>query len=87
MQLCFKNNYSSPLSVAVMWYDTSDCGGEGGNWANRGWWNLSPGETIHTDVWTANSISISMLKLRTARYGAATTDRYTVLTRHSRDAC
>jgi hypothetical protein len=54
MQLCFKNNYSSPLSVAVMWYDTSDCGGEGGNWANKGWWNLNPGETVHTDVWTAN---------------------------------
>ena len=38
----------------VMWYDTNTCGGDGGNWATKGWWNLSPGQETHTDVWTAN---------------------------------
>ena len=54
MQLCFKNNYSSLVSILVMWYDTNTCGGDGGNWATKGWWNLSPGQETHTDVWTAN---------------------------------
>ena len=54
MQLCFKNNFSSPLSVAVMWYNTQLCGGEGGNWATEGWWNINPGQETHTNVWTAN---------------------------------
>lgn len=54
MQLCFQNNYSSPLSVAVMWYSPSDCGVDGGNWATEGWWNLNPGDGVHTDVWTDN---------------------------------
>ncbi|WP_255498396.1 DUF1036 domain-containing protein [Nakamurella sp. PAMC28650] len=53
MQLCFQNNYSSPLSVAVMWWNPDGCG-DYGNWGTRGWWNLNPGETVHTDVWTAN---------------------------------
>ena len=56
MQLSFKNNYSSTLSVAVMWFDNSSrgCGGDGGNWGTKGWWNINPGDTVHTDVWTAN---------------------------------
>ena len=54
MQLCFHNNYSSPLSVAVMWYDPGDCGGDGGEWGTRGWWNLNPGGTVHTNVSTGN---------------------------------
>jgi hypothetical protein len=37
-----------------MWYDTDACGGEGGNWATEGWWNLNPGDSVHTDVWTDN---------------------------------
>src|SRR5579871_222500 len=54
MQLCFHNSYSSPLWVAVMWYNPGPCGGEGGNWATAGWWQVDPGGTVHTDVWTAN---------------------------------
>jgi hypothetical protein len=53
MQLCFQNNYSSPLSVAVMWYNPGECG-DYGNWSTEGWWNLNPGENVHTDVWTDN---------------------------------
>jgi hypothetical protein len=53
MQLCFENSHSSRLWVAVMWYDPSGCG-DYGNWATRGWWNIDPGETVHTNVWTAN---------------------------------
>jgi hypothetical protein len=54
MQLCFQNNYGTPVSIAVMWYDTGACGGDGGDWATRGWWNLNPGDSVHTNVWTAN---------------------------------
>jgi Protein of unknown function (DUF1036) len=54
MQLCFQNSYSSPLSVAVMWYSPGTCGGDGGDWETRGWWNLNPGDNVHTNVWTDN---------------------------------
>jgi hypothetical protein len=54
MQLCFQNNYSSPLSIAVMWSDQDACPGDDGGWATRGWWNLSPGGSVSTNVWTAN---------------------------------
>lgn len=53
MQVCFQNNYSSPLSVAVMWWDPDGCGNDG-NWGTRGWWNLGPGGNVHTNVWTDN---------------------------------
>jgi hypothetical protein len=54
MQLCFKNNHSSLISVAVIWYDPNSCGGEGGNWSTEGWWDISPGNETHTSVWTGN---------------------------------
>jgi hypothetical protein len=53
MQVRFQNNYSSPLSVAVMWWDPDGCGSDG-NWGTRGWWNLDPGQSVGTNVWTAN---------------------------------
>src|SRR5664280_2303568 len=53
MQVRFQNNYSSPLSVAVMWWDPDGCGDDG-NWGTRGWWNLDPGQSVGTNVWTAN---------------------------------
>jgi Protein of unknown function (DUF1036) len=53
MWLAFQNNYSQPLSVAIMDYDTDACGGEGGDWATHGWWNLNPGES-QTVLWTTN---------------------------------
>lgn len=54
MQVCFQNSYASPLSAAVMWYSPGTCGGEGGDWETRGWWNLNPGDNVHTNVWTDN---------------------------------
>jgi hypothetical protein len=54
MQIAFKNNHSSLLWAAVMWYDTNACGGDGGNWATEGWWNLNPGESVTTDVSSGN---------------------------------
>jgi uncharacterized membrane protein len=52
MQLCFTNSYTSPLSVAVMWYTPgSSCPDD---WQARGWWNLNPGDTVATNVWTYN---------------------------------
>jgi uncharacterized membrane protein len=47
----FHNNYTQLVSVAVMQFDPDACGGEGGNWASHGWWNLNPGET-KTAIWT-----------------------------------
>ena len=49
--LAFHNNYSLPVSVAVMQGDQDACGGEGGGWATHGWWNLNPGES-KTAIWT-----------------------------------
>jgi hypothetical protein len=54
MQLCFQNNYSSPLWVAVMWWNPDSCGGDGGNWSTEGWWNLNPGDNVNTGVGTNN---------------------------------
>jgi hypothetical protein len=54
VQLCFQNNYSSTVSIAVMWEDNDDCGGDGGGWATEGWWNLDPGQSTCTDVSTGN---------------------------------
>jgi hypothetical protein len=54
VQLCFSNGYSSPLSVATMWYSPGTCGGDGGDWETRGWWNLNPGDSVSTNVWTDN---------------------------------
>jgi hypothetical protein len=54
MQICFQNNYSSPLSAAVMWYDPDGCGGDGGGWGTAGWWNLSPGQSVATNVFTSD---------------------------------
>jgi len=54
MQVCFKNNYSSPVAAAVMWYSAGTCGGDGGDWETRGWWNLNPGDSVNTNVWTDN---------------------------------
>jgi len=54
MQICFQNNYTAPLSVAVMFYDPDDCGGDGGNWGTAGWWNLTPGQSVATNVFTSD---------------------------------
>ncbi len=37
-----------------MWYSPGTCGGDGGDWETRGWWNLNPGANVHTNVWTDN---------------------------------
>lgn len=54
MQICFRNSYSSPLSAAVMWYDPDNCGGDGGGWGTSGWWNLDPGQSVATNVYTSD---------------------------------
>ena len=54
MQLCFQNSYSSPVWVSVMWYSPGTCGGEGGDWETRGWWQVNPGNTVTTNVSTDN---------------------------------
>jgi hypothetical protein len=54
LQLCFKNSHSALVSVAVMWYSPGTCGGEGGDWETRGWWNIAPGHSVGTNVWTSN---------------------------------
>jgi len=53
MQLRFHNQHSSPLSVAVMWWNPDGCRDDG-NWGTRGWWNLQRGDTVGTNVWTLN---------------------------------
>jgi uncharacterized membrane protein len=52
MQLCFQNNYSSPVHIAVMWYNPGPCASEGCDWATAGWWNLAPGQSVSTNCYT-----------------------------------
>jgi len=47
MEIRFRNNYRSTVSVAVMFYSPQACGGEYGNWGTRGWWVIDPGQTKH----------------------------------------
>ena len=54
MQLCFRNSYTSPVWVAVGWYDPSGCAGDAGEWGKRGWWQVNPGSTVTTNVSTSN---------------------------------
>jgi hypothetical protein len=44
VQVHFKNNYPKKVWVVIMRYDTDACGGEGGNWATAGWWEIDPGQ-------------------------------------------
>ena len=69
MQLCFRNSYTSPVWVAVGWYDPSGCAGDAGEWGKRGWWQVNPGSTVTTNVSTSNENFYSTQKLRTAPYG------------------
>ena len=47
MQLHFRNNYTSKVWVAIMFYDP-DCRGEGGEeWGTQGWWGIDPGAEAH----------------------------------------
>lgn len=54
MQLCFANSCPSTLWVAVMWWDPDSCQADGGDWATRGWWGVSPGGLVSTNVFTNN---------------------------------
>jgi uncharacterized membrane protein len=45
MSFRFTNHYRFPLSVAIMLRTPNECGGEGEGWEQRGWWNISRGET------------------------------------------
>ena len=46
MQLQFRNVYSSPLSVAIMFYSPDACA-DYGLWGTRGWWNIDPGGQVY----------------------------------------
>ena len=54
MQLRFQNSHGAGVSTALMWYNPDTCGGEGGDWETRGWWNLNPGDSVTTNVSTGN---------------------------------
>src|SRR5947207_15600157 len=43
MGLTFCNNYRTTIYTAISFWSDEDCGGEGGNWQNMGWYVLAPG--------------------------------------------
>lgn len=49
MTLWLQNQTSSRISAAITFADRSMCGGEGGNYHVRGWWNIDPGVRIKVD--------------------------------------
>jgi uncharacterized membrane protein len=42
MELHFRNQTSSEIWVAIMFYSPDNCGHDG-NWGTRGWWAINPG--------------------------------------------
>src|SRR6478672_551879 len=42
MRLRIYNDWTAPLSAAIMFYSPDTCGGEGDNFELRGWWNIAP---------------------------------------------
>jgi hypothetical protein len=49
MTLWLANRTSFPISAAIAFADRSMCGGEGGNYHVRGWWNIDVGARIQVD--------------------------------------
>jgi uncharacterized membrane protein len=41
--LRFCNSHSAGIWTAISFYSPNDCGGEGGNWQNIGWYRVEPG--------------------------------------------
>jgi uncharacterized membrane protein len=41
--LRFCNSYPTPIWTAISFYSPEDCGGEGLNWQNIGWYRVDPG--------------------------------------------
>ncbi|WP_308190657.1 DUF1036 domain-containing protein [Arthrobacter hankyongi] len=46
MEVRFRNNTSSSVNVAVMFYAPDACA-QDGQWGTRGWWVIGPGSTAH----------------------------------------
>jgi uncharacterized membrane protein len=40
------NRHPSQVWVAIMFYNTDACGGEGGNFQTKGWWSPQPGSCV-----------------------------------------
>lgn len=41
LRIC--NSYSQTISTAISFFSPDECGGEGGDWQNIGWWVIAPG--------------------------------------------
>jgi uncharacterized membrane protein len=50
--LTFCNSHPVRIWTAISFLDPEVCGGEGGNWRNRGWWGIDPGAcvTVHSGI-------------------------------------
>jgi hypothetical protein len=46
MNVSFRNSYGPRIKIAVMTYDTVECGGEGGDWLTTGWYDINNGEEV-----------------------------------------
>ena len=44
LRLC--NGYTRRISTVIMFYAPEECGGEGGEFLMRGWWNIDPGTCV-----------------------------------------
>ena len=44
--LTFCNSHSSRIWTAISFLDPEICGGDGGDWRNRGWWGIDPGACV-----------------------------------------
>jgi hypothetical protein len=49
MTLWLANRTSSLIAAATAFADRPMCGGEGGNYHVRGWWNIDPGVRVKVD--------------------------------------
>jgi uncharacterized membrane protein len=47
MGLILCSTYPKLISAAIMFYNSDSCGGVGGNFEMRGWWNIEPQSCVH----------------------------------------
>ena len=56
MQLCFQNSYINTLWVACGSTTQDMCASIGfqPGWESGAWWEIAPGDSVSTNVWTSN---------------------------------
>jgi uncharacterized membrane protein len=55
--LTFCNSYPVRIWTAISFVDQELCGGEGGDWRNRGWWGIDPGACVQVHSGNVSNVN------------------------------